>query len=110
MEVAIADVMLARYGTYSGPDAKDPIKWGSGELVEYADVLTTDGQSRRMTLDQSINGDRLPEGTLADVTVTVTPKAEVVYRRDGSERIVNRDKWKLVAMVAAPAATSGGKS
>ena len=107
MQVKVLNVVPARYGTFT-TDAdrargREPIAWRDGSLVEYVDVLDGEGGNRRMTLGENVNGQRLPEGTVCDLVCEVTRKSEVVFRRDGSERIAERDKWRVVGMEPAPA-------
>jgi hypothetical protein len=103
MRVTVHGGVVVRYGEYgNGSDGK-PIAFRDGQPVEYVDLLFDDGRSKRITLDQSINGSRLDVHTPVVLVCDVTDKQEVVFRRDGSERIATRDKWKAVAMEAAPA-------
>jgi hypothetical protein len=106
MQVQVLQVIPGAYGQYGRPTDTDPPRWKSGAPVEYVDVLDGDGGSRRMTLDESVNGGRVDVGTAADLVCEVAQTQDVVYDRSGKERIRSRDKWRVVGMQAAPASKS----
>jgi hypothetical protein len=103
VEVTVHDAVVARYGTYSEESDSDPIRWGAangGGLVEWVECLVGEGEARKLTLDASINGERLEVGSTVNLLCSLRGDAQVVYRRDGRERIITRDKWKVLGMEA----------
>lgn len=102
MLARIRAASIARYGTYGS--ATKPLLYergpNAGRAVEYVDIFeaSDDGTvtTRRLTLDPAINGGRPEPGALVDIDAQVRSVAEVVYRRDGSERIAQRDRWRAV--------------
>jgi hypothetical protein len=92
---------IARYGQYGTDATGRQIAYRDGSPVEWVEVLDVDGGVRRMTLDPSINGSRLPVGTVADFRCQLTSRQSVVYGRDGRERIQARDAWKVLEMAPA---------
>lgn len=105
MQAQVFNVTPVQYGEYSARGSRDAATWSDGSVVEWVDVLDNEGQSRRMTLRQGMNGDRAPVGVLCDFDVLIARRQFVTYRRDGSEQIRDRESYRVVEMrpVEAPA-------
>jgi len=107
----LAQVLSMRYvghGQWGRPDDTDPPRWKSGAPVCHITVTDADGAPRQMTIAEDVDPDALgiEVGEFVDLVCSVTPKQEVVFRRDGSERIVTRDKWRVTSLVSAPLQTA----
>jgi hypothetical protein len=105
MHVRTAPVTVLAYGTWSDETDPDPIKWGSGALVETVTFMdAADPENpRQITLAESVNGARLPAMSRVELVCVLTPASQTFDLANGRQRTVKRDKWKCVDMLPAAA-------
>lgn len=102
-----AAVTILHRGPYSKPDDADPLVWGKTQLgyegspIEKLLVMDADGGIwDNLTLHPDV-GDDAQRGSIVELTLEIRRAQVVSHNAAGREFVVNKDKFRVVDVVAA---------
>lgn len=90
-------VMVTGYDTYKQDDRVTPMVRRDGSPVEFVRFMVDgEDQAREITLDGSVNGSRVPEGTRAELLIESTQKQDArISQRTGRPYIATQTKFRV---------------
>lgn len=97
MLCASSALLVLRRGTYSDAADRDPIRWHSGELVQFVELYDAeDGGTFTATLDEALNAAGPQPLTEIAATFSVSIEDRAIVTRSGRDGSVKRFKWRLI--------------